>query len=1330
MELKLCSKIAALQILIVILGIVGCQQVTQETIYLQENERYLLKLDDYYDFAAGSFDFPLTLSPEQIQSPLVYFKDQQTEGYEYETLCSFQNTDDSKYFLGFGFDFENEQILIIYSYLQLISGIPKRTELANLPIGSSKEKDRHFKACFYNSVSGFIKSNINNIAKIFQFTYNNQQLVTKELPYFPFDEFVAVQFNENLIYLICAQKSDNSVSLLLYNAYSNNLSLVDQFRFQSKSIQIQVDFATSGTLLVKDQNNTIYIFSINFQSQKLKANTISGLKNGQLNSIQRFKDYYFITLTKQSSTVFYKIKWKKIGSEGGLTILKTGLINQAVNKSILIDDDILIFDDLKKMPFMYTFIYNIQKRQSIYQFEGMINDVYKFIKNVTIKVNMAEKTLVWKFTPFRVQTPSIQLIGEQNQILDLTVYQHQKQYNKKIVFVVSISNSCHLQIKNNPISILLQQSNNSKNYVSIGDLIQGSNLQADSDISDNKIFKSIALTQTSVMSKNEQLSIQNIQAEYKTDGLFSSIIVQSMNESSYKIYAIAPFANYTADFGKVLTYESQEIFNFPIEKIDNQGAFTLKDSSDIYIPIVIGQTLSFSKITINCFDFQFASDLSYGVIFIKCQKEITQYNYEIIQSTLQFIKQNVLIFDASAYQSMICINGHLYINNDQSIVAYNYLLGFFAQNVIQIPQLSVNNQQQVILFSSTFFIIVQNGEQQLVVQYSYQEFISNIPSFLRTLTNIPAIILSFVAIREEIEYLILKENQSLFYLYKVKDVCSQNQFYSKFDLNQGYSNPIKTIFNSEAFCIIYPITKCSMIFSENSLEYELIPQQAFQKELKIQSQIQLKFENEQDLQINIEIIRDASTKNGQVDQNSEQIQKLRTLLQDEQINIGSTFYFNDQQVFNSCLLGWQLLDSSYATIFNRIQPKINQLEYNVFTILYGLKATLMKDKLIYGNNQLVLQKNFSEYEILLYDSASYKQKENETFSVNVYLIGQQNMQVQNVQLSLSSDGLTNKIKILDSQIFQYEIDNSAANPYNLIKLFDYQKIITIDEQLWIINSKTNNAYQLKITKNEQILKSSTNYPPAHINVISYNVINQLQLQLTFYSSGIVNVKHFGDTSNIKYSYQNLKRLLSQFEVKQTDLILRVNQYSDNKFWIQFANSFIFDVTMTLSQNQELVLSSINAYYYKDSFQLLQTGFKGKKYTLLFSESSDMTVTLYSINIYQNTSYHLIQSQQKILDIYPNIQNAQIIHIEQETQDKIIVYCLDKRQIVIQVSDEIGINLPYGRGKYDFQLKITPIESNNINNLISLQVSSEGKNFSEVMNNFIILIYLMVQIILL
>ncbi|EAS03526.2 hypothetical protein TTHERM_00245420 (macronuclear) [Tetrahymena thermophila SB210] len=1323
--MKLPSRIVPLLILITILGFARCQQITQHTIYLQKNERYLLNLGDYYDFTAGFFDFPSLLSPQQIQNPLVYFNDK-FEGREFEALCSFQDTEDSKYLLGFGFHME--QIIVIYSNLQLISGIPKRTELANLVIGSTKQNERIIKACFYNSVSGFIISNINQ--KLLQFTYVNQELVTRELPHLPLDEFVAVQFNENIVYLLCANRSTASVSLLSYNIGLNKLILVDQFKMLSKHIQIQVDFANSGTMVIQDQKNHFYIFSVNFQTQKLIASQFSGIKNGNLNSIQSFKDYFFVTFRYISSTSFYKLRWNKFGNEGGLEIFKTGYINQSIKKSILIDDDILIFDNLNKMPFMYTFVYNIQKNQQIYQFDGMISDVYKFIKNVIIKVNLDDKPSVQIFTPFRVQNPSIMLIGDSNQVLDLTVYQYQKQYFKKITINVNVSGSSHVQIKNNLISIQLKQNKNSKNYVQIDGYFEGSYLLAESDFQEKKMFASIALTQTSVMSENEQLSISNIQAQYKTDGLFSSIIVEKENESQYKIYAMTPFANQTANFGKVLTYEAQQKFNSPIEKIDNQGVFTLKDSSGIYFPVQKGQTLTFQKITTKCTDFQFASDLSNGVIFIKCDKEITQYNFEIRQSTVNFVKQSVLNFDASDYQQLICIRSYLYIKNDQSIAVYNYLLNSFAQNLIEIPQLSTDNSQEIILFSSTFFIVVQNAEQKLVAQYSYLDFNSNKPCFLRSLATIPVNSFSFIPIREEVEYLILKTDNNLFYLYKVNNVFSQNQFYSMLDLNEGNHYSIKAIFNSKAFCLISPITKCSVIFKENSLEYSLYHnEQVYENSLILQSQLQFKFKNQEELNVNFQIIRDASTKNGFVDQNSDQIQKLRTQIQDEKIENGTTLFFDDQQIINSCILGWKLLDSSYATILNRIQSKINQIDYNAFTLFYGLKVILMKDKLIYGNNLLVLEKNFSDYEVVLYDSASYKQIEATSFSVNVYIIGQEYMQIQNAQLNLGSDGSINKIQILDCQIFQYSIDNFSLYPLNRNKLQDYSKIITIDEQIWMINSETNNAYQIKMKKNLKMLKMSTNYPPSQINVISYNVINQLKLQLTFYCDGIINVVNFSNSNNIKYYYKNLKDLLSYFKVEQTDKILSIIQYSDNKFWIKFADSYIFDVTFSLDKSSDLILSSAGAYYYRDSFQLLKAGFKGKKHTLLISDSFDMTVALYSIESYQNTSYYLIQSHLKISEIDPKIYSVQVSHIEEETEDKIIVYCLNKKQIVLQIRDNIGINFPQGRPKHDFQLKITPLESNNIENVILLNVNSEDKSYSHIMNNFNILITLILLIII-
>ncbi|KAL4484803.1 hypothetical protein ABPG74_019980 [Tetrahymena malaccensis] len=1330
-----------------------CQIISkQKQLNLQNNELYLQNISEFINDAATQIILPAQVGVKQIQA--------------YQEIATYQNTEPIEQLAQFD-----------YGKVKYIIGVTKNA------ITDSKyefkvlflkiEFDITCKCLTQTTICVVASETVSKIPEIFASIYNNKSgLVSYQIDgEFHTQSFESdgIDFSEGFLYWlklnqhVSIQNQDQSIYIIQEMNQKYQLIKINKYMVQIFIKEIPADDCDFSAPLI-DSGRFYFRYCHKNNQTSLKAFWIDEFT--ETLSFQNFDN-----LSEQVPTSY---TFKRIGSKfliglfgkNSFNILKLSS-NQSINNFIFTLQNIQVpfavagnanFVNENFLSFYHgnlLLFFDIDQKQLVYQtqacnegqiikfaqslgnyfFFSFVDSNQKYSSSIVAQVNLpllaiqlAESTAN---APIQVQIVTVS--HTINLVINVNIIQQ-----NKVLF------TSDKVIKHNNIKILQE---NQVQFFPIEDQVIGSDLQLDVSVNQEsqeylKNASFIKKLDLEILKDDFPTISQNCDS-YQIDGYFSSLFV-CPSESGFQIQYARVYSNFNDQKGFAVTYKSQIDISVPIYLVDNYGSFAQKQTNHIiYLPYLNNQNLSFFRYFNFCGDenFYFASDPAHQVFFTYCQNEIEMYQY---QNNDQYVSKRKIFNYNTSPSKLICIDGILFAYNEKEITAYDYIQ-FNLLGQITIP--TEGSSQKLTLFKSTFLITVKENPLTKIAQYSYNNFASSTPSFMRYLqidSNHPVDSQGIIlAKRSDIELaFVLSTTANLYHVYRVNSKQWSNQLYTSISFNLH-----QTIINNLNVCQLNPPI-FQLILQQASIKYELgLTQEQFSQNLFWSAQITLssisdskppkqgnKSEQQQSLeyflsvvnkrrmiesnsiQFNLVVNRDASAAFGYINQQSNIIQQLKTQAQDIQFNDDQNYqnlsFFSDNSIYNACLIGWQSLLRT-ASINQRILVPTPQIYNQDFTIMYDYRLQIQQQEII---SIFVIKGNFKNC-VVLDDKASLKISSKTSITncqFDVYIFCQNQVQQYKVTVQQTGENISSSVS---KPVIYYFAAQYPLSIYSQLISYNNQLYLfsagRMDPQLLTLNLQQNQA-QIKQISNSQFVKRSINY------------LNNQNLYLSIFSSGLI---QFQEVSQQTIHAVYIQDMLSSFNfiISSSDYIKSVEQYFYSQFRVQFANSFIYDVTFQLNDKKELYIKSATQYYYMDAFSQYISGFKGSKYTLLFgySNSQQLNIALYE-NSASSQGTYLIQSAHQ-LD-FKVAQYQTPTFITEISPQSIQLVLSNSHRFTIIISDHIIIQvLNPSNQLLQNQIQIAPYIQNNPNNTITMNIPNQINRKSYIQNLFYSLISILIII---
>ncbi|EAR89930.1 hypothetical protein TTHERM_00561210 (macronuclear) [Tetrahymena thermophila SB210] len=1359
------TKFQVLLLLLLSFNIIKSQTINlQKIVNLQSNERYIQSLSDFVKEPAYELDLVPSASSSLLQPYSLLSTDKNSPPLL--DIATFNQGVSTKYIIGIQQVIQQDKIQLSLVYQQLsidkeCSCIKQKT-FNPQPLDEVQASSDQLKlyGSFYSSTAGFISYMAGNVYKSYNFQINSQGEATfKYLSGVSLYDHVAILGPQNSIYII--QIANNYYQLLKFDESFNQKFVKETY----EDCQAEIHLIDTGrnffNYCYSIKGSYIKTVSIDFTVENFQFTQIDlNMDQVVTPQLQRIGNQIFIGLTDQLNKKFtiltlnsnQSIIDQQLSLQSQVTIDLTPLF---IVK--FISTNLLMFYPSSVLHYSSNmiYLYDLNNQVLIYEnyvceFNLYINKVENLGNQIMIylydKIGNYQSTLAAEINNpsliIQTQTSTTEPITLNIKTISTTTYQVQINVNivqqNTILFTQSL-----VSLQNTIESIQTQN----LYTIPIEDFVVGSDLdltvtvdQSKGAILNPKIVKYLQIQ------GNDQNVIDQSCLSYQTDGYFSSMFLCPVyfpqQGQVYYLRAVIPGCQGQTgqQKGDFVSYRSKNVFKYPLEYIDNYGSFNLKivpPTSEIYIYIPyidfsqgIGGQFKYNKIQVLCseINFTFASDPAYNILFTLCGKTVTQtiFRFSSSDELIQEVSTYNLDIDSSQLTNLICIQGTLFMYNSINIIAYDYINpGFIGQ--ISIPAIAQGKKQQVTLFKSSFLITVLDDPLTTIAQFSYNNFKTNDPTFMRNLqidekhhVNSQAVIIPKRQSEQEFAY-ILSTKPNTYYMYRINSKLWSNQLYATFTFDSKQTvissyllymiNPQQYTFILEEASVLYQLGITSDDFNSNLSQNALINLQISQQNHVVKSQNLKSVNSEQriiqslqsetsSLNINYIINRNASAQYGVVNNQASTLQQIRTQIQDSNFQVGQIFSFYDWQVFNSCILGWQNEDS-YSKVIQRIQTQQEGVDKQVFTILYKFQATIYKESI---QSFFLIQGQFQGC-VVLDDMGSLQTNDNLNYQFNLYVICEK--QISQYQIHYSVDQQTNKI-ITSSVSTQGTYTITSQGGWSVLS---FKRIISANNQL-ILYSNSFLENICEVILDSQTQQAQYNWLYGFYYEASINIVQIYDTQLTIYPNGLIQTLL---RSKKQLAAYNIATLLQQYNfiVSGNDQISQVDQYEDTKFRIAFKNSFVYDITFNVDAIGQLKISSVTQYYYQDAFSNYISGFIGTKYTLLFGENNQkiFTIALYS-NSNKKQNIYLIESTIQIQSGYINNSPSSIIEFN---PNKIQINDVTGKFIILNVEDALGIQMIQSENSLSQKANtsIQPLGQNNPDNSITFLLTAGTKSSASI-----------------
>ncbi|EAS04017.2 hypothetical protein TTHERM_00994140 (macronuclear) [Tetrahymena thermophila SB210] len=1065
-------------ILLLLTAFCQCQVINKrKQLNLQNNELYLQSLSDFINEPATQINWPSFDGVKQILKPFQILQTYQ-DAQPIKTLAVLDQGEQVKYIIGYTEQAtvqSNYQLSVVYQKLTFDSTCQclVQTNISQQLETVSSIPELFF-GSFYNFNSGFISYTIGFAVKTYRFQITSQnQFQLDALISLKLYHHVSIQGTNGSIYVIQYVDTNQSYYLIKLDA---SLNVIFTKETQTPICDLQTAIVDTGRFYFNYcyflNNTSLIAVSINFINETLSFQKFDNIsQSAPLSYVsKRIGNFIMIALYEIQECTILKLKSNESINDNVFNLISNikfpkSFQNQInfINQNLLglYSDNILqLFDQDRQQTIYQTQVdqdgFSIQSVHSLgnQMFLYLFDSFKKYSKTLSVQVYIPSFTIqLTQSTTSPIQF-SVVTVSQTTFLIEINV--NIVQQNTVLFVSDQVTKQKTIQVFQDE-NVQLQP---------IEDQVIGSDLQLNVSIdpSSQQYIKNASFIKiVNLPIKGDINSISQSCIGYQTDGFFSTLFVCPSQQMFNIIAAQANSTNqnYQSKQGLINTYKSLTDFPNTIKYIDNQGSFTLEQSQsqnliNIYLPYLNNQILYFTMIPIQCTDqnFQFASDPAQSVFFTYCNNDITLYLYTNSNSN-QIISKTVIISN-QYFNELICIDGILFAYNAQTIYAYNYIQ-FGSLGQITIP--TEGNTQQLTLFKSSFLVTVIDNPLTKIAQYSYNNFSSQSATFIRYLQidsshpiNIQGII---IAKRSEVEIAyILSTTVNQYYIYRVNSQQWSNQLYAPVSFNLP-----QTVISGYNICQMNPLV-FQQVLKEASVKYELnlTPNQfntnhlwsalfalSLQKDqnqsrqnLKSIQQIQRILQTNQ-VQYTLLINRDASAAFGNVNQQSEQIQQLKTQIQDIQVGDDENdfiFNFKDYSVYNACLTGWQ--NSERVQIIPRIDTSTPLIGNQVFTILYNQRVQIQKNQI---SSFFTIQGNFNDC-IILDDKASLQSPSSHNYSFTLYIICQS--YVSQYQIQYQIDENTGQIS-----------NSNVSDPVNyffdskILLLSNIKEIISYNQQFYL-----------------------------------------------------------------------------------------------------------------------------------------------------------------------------------------------------------------------------------------------------------------------------------------
>ncbi|KAL4484542.1 hypothetical protein ABPG74_019719 [Tetrahymena malaccensis] len=1280
----------------------------QKYLILQKNETYISNLNEFVsepiiDINLASITSAYIIEPYQ---QLQIYRELPTQ---INNLASINNGDSSKSIISVKQQFVSPSIIQIYFVYQQFSidsecSCLKQVAQIEQKLDSTSQKTQYFYASFYSNSKGLISyTTIDNQTKSFRFQIKSyDQIEINIIDNIQVFRHISIQGPCDSIYIIQATvgeyqliKLDTELKLVFLK------KVIDLCQFENFLID-------SGRYIFKycssNSSTIIKAVSVDFTNENLvfqiiNLSHLSKLSVDQL-LIKRMgihlmigvvtnKDITIIKFTSYDSIIKQTIQQQQI------TQIKSEQFQNIMVEFISLKLMVVFFDNL-------LYLYDIDNQIALYKKEVCEKGFkIKFIHNIRNKILLHIYDSNNKYSntiSAQINIPQvvIQIASPTNQHIEIFIQTESKTtYQIQLIPMIVEQNQIFFSQEN----IILQKA--IQNYqvtdyhiIPIEDYIQGSDVHLIASVNSNRNeISNYQIAKYFEIQHLNQFIIDDSCKCYQTEGYFSSIFLCPANLPNigqvYQIYAVK-----TLDFLQISQFnrgiqawKSQAWIQQQIGQIDNHGSFTLKIDKNvsefsIFIPFLHfsdTEQLYLNQIQVSCseLNFQFATDPANSILFILCGEKISQQIFRFQNDKFaQIIKTSEIPYNFQKISNLICIQGILFIYNSSKIIAYDYInQGFLGE--INVPTVIQGKSQKITLFLSSFLITVIDEPLKIITQYSYNNFQSKTPSFMRNLqidshylVNIYGEIIPKRYFNQEFAY-IQSTQKNVYYLYRINSKQWSNQLYTTL-----LFNPKQTIIGPN---LLYSIKSQSsiLILKEVSVLYQLnksldefskslqfisqlsisVGKQKDTKNIKdliitrskrmlIQNKSQLQYQAIKQLQITIYTNRDASAQFAIIDLEKQSIKQFIYKISNKQKDENKEESFSDTQIVNNCILGWESDQFSQVTNKLILNDQIERIINTTFYILYNLHAIIKPDEVLI-NGSIQIMGLFNDC-IVLDDKASFQK------------IYKYKIQFETTDI--------NSGYIQNSQVLQGDIYN-LDQPEIQISIFN--RIISYQGKMYVYQYDSMQAHQLKLNyqyKEATILKQDRNFQPQ----ISIHAINQYQTIILIYRSGLIQMSNRYSDAIIIYNIQDLLKQFG-FIVQKEDYIYQIQQYQDTQFLIAFRNSYIYDVTFSMNPNQQLEIVKAYQYYYLDAFTYFIQGIKFDKYTIFIGYNYHKTQQIYTLysNQEQQSNIYLIQST-LIQDLKGNINFLQYFY--QMRPYIFIQLSNSQKQVLLTIQDEISVKI--------------------------------------------------------
>ncbi|EAR86201.2 hypothetical protein TTHERM_00699850 (macronuclear) [Tetrahymena thermophila SB210] len=1284
-------------LLLTITACFQCQVINKEKkLNLQSNELYVQNLSEFINEAATQIDLRTSEGVQEIQAFQSIKTYQNSKPLEVLATLVFKQV---KYIIGVTSQAAADSKYKFEVLFQKIQFDDTCKCLVQIPICSvASEVVNQIPEIFasiYDSQSGFVSYQIGEEYKTFGFKSDGTYMEYSNIQWLKLSKHVSIQNYDLSIYVI---QSINQKYQLIKLSKDWKQIFIKEIPADKCDLSVPLIDSTKFYYMYCYQGDQTYLkaFWVNEFVEALSFQNFQNVPQYLPKSytFNRIGSQFLIGLFGAKSSNILTISSNESLNDFVFTLSNTEIPFIAAQKSNFMNEKFLIFHQDN-----YLLFFDIVQKQIVYQTQvandGLLINSAQSLGNQIILDLVDINQKYSNSIVAQVNLPSFKIQLKESttnpiQIVITTISQTKVYVNIKVNIVEQntvLFTSNYVYTHKNIQSL----NDNKVQILPIEDQVIGADLQLNASQDEYiQLMKDVSFIKTIDLEVQKDIlpSISSSCNSYQLDGYFSTLFVCPLEAGIQLQYVRADSTDNNSNnkIGVVDTYKSQILQQRSINQVDNQGSFIIiQTNPQIYLPYLNNEHLQFATYPIFCNDnnFSFASDPAFGIFFTFCKNYITMYQY---QNNNNQLSAALDIIQNTSLNQLICIDGILFAYNKTSITAYDYIqFSFLGQ--ITIPTEGTN--QQITLFKSTFLITILDNPLTKIAQYSYNNFASSTPTFMRYLQIDDSHPVDnqglIVAKRSGTELaFILSSTQNLYYIYRVNSKQWSNQLYSSISFNLQ-----QTVINNLNVCQL-DIPFFKLILQQASIKYELDltteqfnqkffsftlltlkpPKQEKQteKQLNLKSLKSSAIQRKRTLQVNwiqyaLSINRDASAAFGILNQQSNFIQQLKTQVQDIQFfsnDVSNVLnLFSNSSLYNACLTGWQSLLPN-AKISQRISATSPKILNQDFTILYKYRLQI-EDKQI--TSFFSIQGNFKNC-LVLDDKASLKSTSylNLNYQFNLYVFCQKKLQQYQVEYSIDNQIAQNIVSSKVSEPIIYYFNNN----YNLSI---YTQLISYNSQIYLFSVGGMNPQLLVLNKiqKQALIQELTN---SYLVKKSINFMSKSNVYIQIYSSGLI---QFQQNSQEKIQALYIQDMLWYFSFSITDYIKQVIQYSDSQFRIQFANSFIYDVTFQFNQQQQLQILSASQYYYQDAFSQFISGFKGTTYTILFGYSNTKQLCL---ALYENSAslqgINLIQSVYQFEDKVASNQTPTFI--TQQTPEYMELTLSNAYHFTILISDHIGIQV--------------------------------------------------------